>query len=115
MKTIELTEDEIRIVDTCIENYIDSLRHALPNDDFNGLKNARHKLFMSLMDSPVSGDTKFIEDGKQHQFLRDELIKVRNSCLGPVIFDAEGAVLLSHTIRWLSFKIEGKPYEQPTD
>jgi hypothetical protein len=48
------------------------------------------------------------------KILRDELIKLRNDCLGSE-FDASGAVILSHTIRWLSFKIEGKLYEEPTD
>jgi len=47
--------------------------------------------------------------------IREELVKLRNACLGPAVFDADGAVILSHAIRWLSFKIEGKPYEQTTD
>lgn len=42
--------------------------------------------------------------------LRRVLTLLRNECLGPVEFDADGAVILSHAIRWLSFKIEGKPY-----
>lgn len=46
--------------------------------------------------------------------LREDLILLRNECLG-ASFDPDGAVILSHAIRWLSFKIEGKPYEQPTD
>lgn len=46
--------------------------------------------------------------------VRNELIKLRNACLGST-FDADGAVILSHAIRWLSFKIEGKPYEQTKD
>lgn len=46
--------------------------------------------------------------------LREDLIKLRNDCLGAE-FDASGAVILSHTIRWLLFKIEGKPYEEATD
>lgn len=45
---------------------------------------------------------------------REELTALRNDCLGKE-FDANGAVILSHAIRWLSFKIEGKPYEPPTD
>ena len=48
------------------------------------------------------------------QQLREDLIALRNSCLGAE-FDPDGAIILSHTIRWLAFKIEGKPYEQPTD
>lgn len=47
--------------------------------------------------------------------LRNNLIKLRNECLGPIEFDPDGAILLSHSIRWLSFKLENKPYEQPTD
>ena len=46
--------------------------------------------------------------------LRDKLIQLRNACLGKD-FDAAGAVILSHTIRYLAFKIEGKPYEEATD
>lgn len=45
---------------------------------------------------------------------RNNLIELRNECLGQD-FDADGAVILSHAIRYLSFKIEGKPYEPPTD
>jgi hypothetical protein len=48
------------------------------------------------------------------QEIRDNLIELRNDCLGPD-FDADGAIILSHTVRWLSFKIEGKLYEPPTD
>jgi hypothetical protein len=46
--------------------------------------------------------------------VRDELIKFRDECLGskqPGYMDPDGAVILSHAIRWLSFKAEGKPYE----
>ena len=46
--------------------------------------------------------------------VRNELIELRNACLGKE-FDADGAVILSHAIRWLSFKIDGKPYERTTD
>lgn len=46
--------------------------------------------------------------------LRDDLIELRKECLGRQ-FDADGAVLLSHTIRWLWFRIEDKPYEPPRD
>lgn len=45
---------------------------------------------------------------------RQDLIDLRDECLG-MEFDPDGAVILSHAIRWLSFKAEGKPYEQPTD
>lgn len=48
------------------------------------------------------------------QKLREDLVELRNECLGREL-DADGAVILSHTIRYLSFKIEGKPYEEPTD
>jgi hypothetical protein len=47
--------------------------------------------------------------------LRNQLIVLRNECLGPAVLDADGAVILSHAIRWLWFKIEGKPYERETD
>ena len=47
--------------------------------------------------------------------LRAKLIVLRGECLSRDEFDADGAVLLSHTIRWLSFKIDGKPYEAPSD
>jgi hypothetical protein len=47
--------------------------------------------------------------------VREKLIRLRNSCLGPAIFDPAGGVILSHAVRWLSFKVEGKPYEPPTD
>lgn len=46
--------------------------------------------------------------------LQEQLIKLRNDCLGKD-FDPDGAVILSHAIRWLNFKLENKPYEQPTD
>lgn len=46
--------------------------------------------------------------------VRDRLIIIRNECLGRN-FDPDGAVILSHAIRWLSFFLEGKPYEPPTD
>ena len=46
--------------------------------------------------------------------LREELITLRNNCLSTE-FDADGAVILSHAIRWLSFKVEGKPYENPSE
>lgn len=46
--------------------------------------------------------------------LREKLIKLRDECLG-VAFDPDGAVILSHAIRYLSFKAEGKKYEPPTD
>lgn len=46
--------------------------------------------------------------------IRDSLIILRNNCLSSE-FDPDGAVILSHAIRWLSFKVEGKPYEAPTD
>jgi hypothetical protein len=46
--------------------------------------------------------------------LRDDLAELRTECLGRS-FDADGAVLLSHTIRWLWFRIEGKPYVPPQD
>jgi hypothetical protein len=47
--------------------------------------------------------------------LRDELIDLRDQCLEPTELDADGAVILSHAIRWLAFKIEGKPYEPAPD
>ena len=46
--------------------------------------------------------------------VRDELIELRNACLG-MDFDADGAVILSHAIRWASLKIDGKPYTPTTD
>lgn len=46
--------------------------------------------------------------------LREELIQLRNDCLGKT-FDPDGAVILSHAIRWLHFKIEDKPYEATND
>ena len=36
--------------------------------------------------------------------LREQLIQLRNDCLGSE-FDPEGAILLSHTIKWLFCKI----------
>jgi hypothetical protein len=112
---IELTEDEVRDIIMVIEDFESTIKVG---NKYPNLQNARHKLhklYMSLMEKQVPADTKFIEDGKEYQFLRDELIKVRNSCLGLTVFDADGAIILSHTIRWLSFKIEGKPYERTTD
>jgi len=49
--------------------------------------------------------------------IRQHLIELRDDCLGPGLdmFDADGAVILSHAIRWLHFKIEGKPYEHAID
>lgn len=44
--------------------------------------------------------------------LRDELVLLRNECLTEKM-DADGAVILSHAIRYLWFKIEEKPYEEP--
>jgi hypothetical protein len=46
--------------------------------------------------------------------MKQQLIALRNDCLS-LDFDPDGAVILSHAIRWLSFRIEGKPYEQPVD
>lgn len=46
--------------------------------------------------------------------VREKLILLRSTCLSKE-FDADGAVILSHAIRWLHFKIEGKPFEPPTD
>src|ERR1041385_4705797 len=42
--------------------------------------------------------------------LRDDLTLLRNECLGakdPGTMDPDGAIILSHAIRWLWFKIEG--------
>jgi len=36
--------------------------------------------------------------------LREQLIQLRNECLS-ASFDPEGAILLSHTIKWLFCKI----------
>lgn len=50
--------------------------------------------------------------------VRTQLIEIRSECLVPGLgFDAAGAVILSHAIRWLSFKVEGegKPYEPTKD
>jgi len=45
--------------------------------------------------------------------IRNSLIHLRNACLTATKdFDAAGAVLLSHTIRYLSFKIAGEPYKE---
>lgn len=46
--------------------------------------------------------------------IREALVKLRNDCLGKE-FDVNGAVILSHAIRWIYFKIEGKPYKEATD
>jgi hypothetical protein len=53
-------------------------------------------------------------DQQRIEQTRNCLIALRNECL-TIPFDADGAVILSHAIRWLSFKIEGKPYEPPND
>ena len=48
------------------------------------------------------------------QELRKALIVLRDDCIGasqPGYLDPDGAIILSHAIRWLAFKIEGKPYE----
>lgn len=47
--------------------------------------------------------------------LRNKLIELRNECCLGEEFDTNGAVLLSHTIRWMSFKLDHRPYELPTD
>ncbi len=57
-------------------------------------------------------------ESEQPKWLRQALIELRDECLGskqPGYRDPDGAVLLSHTIRWPHFKIEGKPYEPLTD
>lgn len=48
------------------------------------------------------------------QQLREKLVALRDECLGAEL-DPDGAVILSHAIRWLHFKLAGKPYEQPND
>ncbi len=51
----------------------------------------------------------------QMKEIREQLIELRTQCLSTGSFDAAGAVILSHAIRYLYFKIEGKPYEEMTD
>lgn len=46
---------------------------------------------------------------------RSVLIKLRDGCLGPTVFDPSGAVLLSHAVRCLSFLEKGEPYAPATD
>jgi hypothetical protein len=43
--------------------------------------------------------------------LRDKLIALRQGCLVPEL-DHDGAIILSHAIRWLYFKIAGEPYRE---
>lgn len=62
MKTVELTEEEIRLICVCIEDALDKITKNFTAEERQILLDARHKLFMSLMDSPVPGDTKFIPD-----------------------------------------------------
>lgn len=49
--------------------------------------------------------------------LRQALIHLRNQLMEDTALledcDYDGAVILSHAIRWLKFKIEGKPWEPP--
>ncbi len=55
---------------------------------------------------------------KQIREIREQLIELRDQCLGkgnPGFMDPDGAVILSHAIRYLSFKMEGKPYEECND
>jgi hypothetical protein len=50
--------------------------------------------------------------------VRRVLIDFRDRCIGrgnPGFFDPDGAVILSHAIRWLSYKAENKSYEPLTD
>lgn len=47
--------------------------------------------------------------------IRNNLVELRNECMRDAEFDADGIVILSHAIRWLSFKEESKPYERTTD
>lgn len=58
----------------------------------------------------VLGESKMEKD--KINKLRDELVLLRNECLTEKM-DADGAVILSHAIRYLWFKIEEKPYEEP--
>lgn len=51
---------------------------------------------------------------EQLEQIRNQLIVLRDECLGPS-FDPDGAIILSHTIRWLHFKIHGESYEPTTD
>lgn len=53
-------------------------------------------------------------DSEKIKEIRQALVTMRNECLG-ADFDPDGAVILSHTIRWISFKEDGKPYERTTD
>jgi hypothetical protein len=57
------------------------------------------------------GTQRKVMDKEQLQKLRTDLIELRNDCLGPAVFDPNGSVILSHAIRWLYFKIEGKEYQ----
>ncbi len=52
---------------------------------------------------------------KQITEIREQLIELRNQCLLSDDWDADGAVILSHAIRYLAFKIEGIPYQETTD
>jgi hypothetical protein len=52
---------------------------------------------------------------KQIAEICEQLIELRNQCLLSDDWDADGAIILSHTIRYLLFKIEGKPYKETTD
>lgn len=45
--------------------------------------------------------------------LREDLITLRKDCLEHADFN--GALILSQSIRWLYFKIEDRPYEEPKD
>jgi hypothetical protein len=47
--------------------------------------------------------------------LRNAMIDLRDECATPEEFDADGAIILSHAIRWMSFKLEGKPFSLPAD
>ena len=55
------------------------------------------------------------QDIKYHlKSVRESLIALRDDCLSKTL-DPDGAVILSHAIRWLHFKIEDKPYKQSMD
>lgn len=47
---------------------------------------------------------------EQYERLRNELIEIRNECLG-IEFDPNGAVILSHAIKWFYCKLNNLPYK----
>jgi hypothetical protein len=52
-----------------------------------------------------------LEQRQTYTLIREELIEIRNAVLSQKDFDADGAVLLSHTIAWMHCRIHGKEYK----